>query len=287
MRGKEEYMPGEKRGIFATLETYVDMLINAGLIYLAYFITCYFNSSAPVSHYGIEVFVGVMTVIVGESFIHQIISTSNSTIEFRPAKKIKKIWGSKLAAFTILITVALFFAPEGTLAFYSVWTGIYTFISACALGLKCRLEFAVIKMLRKGQYSLKRTVIVGDNTASVKEYIMQIANNPGSGVMILGYVGDKIAPDVGCDKLGAFKDFIKVLDRYHPTDIVFSMEAYDKRHLIKFVNICEDRCIRVYFLPVTYGFFKDIRQIEQIGSVPLVNLHTNPLNSVGNAYFPG
>lgn len=278
-------MPNEKRGIFAMLETYINMLINAGMIYLAYFVTCYFSDSPAVYPYEVKVFFGVITIIVFESFVSQIISKNYSTIEYRPTKKVKSIWSEKLLSFTVLVFIAILFAPEGTGAFYSVWAAVYSVISASALGLKCRFEFAIIRLLRKGQYSLKRTLIVGDNTASVKEYISQVASNPGSGVMILGFIGDKIEPDVGCEKLGSFKDFIKVLDRYHPTDVVFSMEAYDKRHLIKLVNICEDRCIKVYFLPVTYGFLKDINQIEQIGTVPLVNLHTNPLNRLGNAFI--
>ena len=278
-------MPGTKRGIFATLESYVDMLINAGMIYVAYYITCYFRSSVPVYPHEVKVFFGVITIIVLESFIAQTVSSNNPTIDYRPTKMIKNIWLAKLFTFAVLMLLVIIFAPDGEGAFYSIWTVAYALASASALGIKCRVKFAVIKLLRKGQYSLKRTLIVGDNTASVKEYISQVASNPGSGVMILGYIGDKIEPDVGCDKLGSFKDFIKVLDRYHPTDVVFSMEAYDKRHLIKLVNVCEDRCIKVYFLPVTYGFLKDIAQIEQIGTVPLVNLHTNPLASLGNSFI--
>ena len=261
------------------------MLINAGLIYLSYFITCYFNSSAPTYPYEIKVFFGVLTIIVCESFIAQAISKNHSTIDYRPVQKLKNIWSAKVLSFALLMLLSILFAPESAGAFYSIWAAVYAFISACALGLKCRLKFLIIRLMRKGQYTLKRTIIVGDNTASVREYVTQVASNPGSGIMILGYVGDKIEPDVGCEKLGSFKDFIKVLDRYHPTDVVFSMEAYDKRHLIKLVNVCEDRCIKVYFLPVTYGFFKDIGQIEQIGTVPLVNLHTNPLSNLGNAFI--
>ena len=278
-------MPTEKRGILSTLTTYVNMLINAGMIYVAYFITCYFNDSPPAYPYEIKVFFGVITIIVSESFIAQIITKGTWEIDYRPNKKIKSIWGSKMISFAILLIIAVLFAPTGSLVFFSLWIAIYTLLSAATLGMICRIQFAVLRLLRKGQYYLKRTLIVGDNTSSVKEYITQVASNPGSGIMILGFIGDKIAPDVGCEKLGSFKDFIKVLDRYRPTDVVFSMEAYDKRHLIKLVNICEDRCIKVYFLPVTYGFLKDINQIEQIGNVPLVNLHTNPLNEVGNAFI--
>ena len=278
-------MPNEKRGILSTLSTYVHMLINAGMIYVAYFITCYFNDSPPAYPYEIKVFIGVITIIVSESFIAQIITKSTSTIDYRPTKQVKSIWGTKMVSLAILLLIAVLFAPEGSLVFYSLWAAVYTLVSASALGIVCRIKYAILRLLRKGQYYLKRTLIVGDNTTSVKEYISQVASNPGSGVMILGFIGDKIEPDVGCEKLGSFKDFIKVLDRYHPTDVVFSMESYDKRHLIKLVNICEDRCIKVYFLPVTYGFLKDINQIEQIGNVPLVNLHTNPLSSLGNAFI--
>ena len=39
----------------------------------------------------------------------------------------------------------------------------------------------------------------------------------------------------------------------------------------------------MYFLPVTYGFFKSARQIERVGSLPIVNVHTTPLDNPANA----
>ena len=47
--------------------------------------------------------------------------------------------------------------------------------------------------------------------------------------------------------------------------------------------MCDDRCIKVYFLPVIYGFFKNAQQIEELGSLPLVNLHRTPLDNLANA----
>ena len=107
-------MPGEKHGILATIETYVDMLINASLIYFTYFVTCYFNSSAPAYTYGIKIFVGVASIIVGESLVHQIITKKYSTIEYRPTKNVKQIWSAKFVSFVILIIIALIFAPAST-----------------------------------------------------------------------------------------------------------------------------------------------------------------------------
>ena len=77
------------------------------------------------------------------------------------------------------------------------------------------------------------------------------------------------------------KDLERILDKHRPTDAVFAIDAYDKRHLIKLVNMCDDRCIKVYFLPVIYGFFKTSRQIEQVGHIPVINIHSTPLDDVG------
>ena len=75
----------------------------------------------------------------------------------------------------------------------------------------------------------------------------------------------------------------EILDKYKPTDVVFAIDAYDKRHLIRLVNMCDDRCIKVYFLPVIYGFFKHPRQIEQVGAVPIINIHSTPLDNHAKA----
>jgi lipopolysaccharide/colanic/teichoic acid biosynthesis glycosyltransferase len=48
--------------------------------------------------------------------------------------------------------------------------------------------------------------------------------------------------------------------------------------------MCDDRCIKVYFLPVIYGFFKHSRQIEQVGTLPIINIHSTPLDNSGNAF---
>lgn len=275
-------MPAGRRGFLPMLETYVDMIINALTFNMAFLFACLANANPPVYPNEPLMIAAMLAIIIFESLTHQTINNYNPTIDYTPGKRTANIFKAKFIALAVIMAVIVLFGVEGERTFLGIWAAVYIALSTAFLVAKRKLIIYVIKALRKGQYTLKRTLIVGDNTASTKEYITQIANNPGCGVMILGYVGDKIDLDVGCDKLGSFKDFIKVLDRYRPTDVVFSIDSYDKRHLIKLVNICEDRCIKVYFLPVIYGFFKDIKQIEQIGTVPIVNAHANPLNTLGN-----
>ena len=276
-------MPNGKRSLLSMLESYVDMIINAVAVYIAFVIVCLFNPNPPFEITDPKALIAIFAVIIITSFMYHATDSYRPAIYTIPRKSYWNIIKSNMMAFALIMVWIAFFGIEGMRTFESFWALMHFVVSSTLLIIKRKLMFMTLKILRKGQYILKRTLIIGDNTASVKEYVAEIANNPESGVMILGYVGDKIEPDVGCDNLGSFKDLVKVLDRYRPTDVVFAIDAYDKRHLIKLVNLCDDRCIKVYFLTVTYGYFKNIKQIEQVGSIPMINVHANPLNSLINA----
>ena len=259
------------------------MIINALAIYIAYFFTCLIDNEPPIDLTAFYTVLTVLSIAIITSFIYQACNVYRPVIVFKFSQSYGTILRANVAVFAIMTLLLMLFAKDGTRYFLMFWAMITFGVSTAFLVFKRKLILAIITMLRKKQYILRKTIIVGDNTAAAKEYVAQIANNPGYGVMILGYVGDKIDADVGCDKLGAFRDLVKILDEYKPTDVVFAIDSYDKRHLIRLVNLCDDRCIKVFFLPVIYGFFKNSRQIEQIGSVPIINIHTTPLDNRGNA----
>ncbi len=277
------FMQSEKKSFFGFIENYIDMIINALSIYIAYFFTCLIDKEPPIDVTAFYTVLTVLSIAIITSFIYQACNVYKPVIVFKFGQSYGGILRGNVTVFTIMTLLLMLFAKDGTRTFLMFWAMITFAISTAFLIFKRRLILAIITMLRKKQYILRKTIIVGDNTLAAKEYVSQIANNPGYGVMILGYVGDKIDADVGCDKLGSFRDLVKILDEYKPTDVVFAIDSYDKRHLIRLVNLCDDRCIKVFFLPVIYGFFKNSRQIEQIGSIPIINIHTTPLDNRGHA----
>jgi Undecaprenyl-phosphate glucose phosphotransferase len=186
--------------------------------------------------------------------------------------------------FGIAAVVIALITEDSVKRFLLVWILLTAVISTALITFKCHLIKNILAAFRRRQYNLRRIIIVGDNTAAAEEYIKQVTeNNSDYGAMVLGYVGDKINESVGIEKLGAFNQLSDILDKYKPTDVVFAIDSYDKRRLIKLVNMCDDRCIKVYFLPVIYGFFKNPRQIEQVGNIPLINVHSTPLDNRANA----
>ena len=267
------------------IDNYVDLAVNVLAAYIAYFFSCLAISEAPpVVATDPLVMVVVLMLAIVSAFVYQTLNLYRGPAYTKAWVSYVKIIEANLIVFGIIIVGIAAFASDETRNFLTVWAAITFATSTVFWIFKRRISISVFWLLHRKQFVFRKVIIVGDNTAAAKDYVRQVADDPSLGVMVVGYVGDKITEDVGCDKLGSFRDLEKIIDKYKPTDVVFAIDAYNKRHLIKLVNMCDDRCIRVYFLPVIYGFFKSEKQIEQVGSLPLINIHTTPLDNKANAF---
>ena len=279
-------MYNHNKSTFAIIENYIDMLVNILAIYIAYFFVSLgigeipekFSPTDPV-----PVILIFVTVIVG-SLIYQAFNTYKTHIYVKTHLAIVAIIKANLVYFGLL-AIVFFIAFDETQTFMVTWVFISALLSTIFLIFKRNLILTVMRSLHKKQYILRKVIVVGDNTASAKDFIRQVTDNPQYGMMVIGYVGNKTDPELACDKLGVFKDLDKIIDEHQPSDIVFAIDAYDKRHLIRLVNICDDKCVKVYFLPVIYGFFKSEKQLENIGSLPIINVHNTPLDNRANAFI--
>ncbi len=277
-------MNEQNKSISAMIENYLDMLINAVAIYVAYFFSSLIwgsqppaNATAPVSVIWI-----LVCVIVG-AFTYQAFNIYKTHIYVKAYLAIVAIIKANLVFFGAIAVVVALLARGETQSFLLIWVLISAVASTVFLTFKRNVILSIMMMLHKKQYSLRKVLVVGDNTASAKDFIHQVTSNPQYGMMVIGYIGNKTDPELACDKLGTFKDLATVIDTYKPTDVVFAIDAYDKKHLIKLVNVCDDKCVKVYFLPVIYGFFKSEKQLEKIGSMPIINIHNTPLDNRANA----
>lgn len=185
--------------------------------------------------------------------------------------------------FGALLTMLIFDFEDARFGVF--WMVCSLVVSTAVLLFKKRMMIRFAKFFRRNRYNLRKVIIIGDNTAAASEFLLHVNEDEAGGMMVIGYVGDKIDSGIGVSKLGSFNDLGQILDEYKPSDVVFAIDSYNKKKLIKMVNLCDDRCIKVYFLPVIYGFFKSSRQIEPVGSLPVINIHSTPLDSRLNAFM--
>ncbi len=276
-------MNGQNRSIFPQIENYLDMLINITAIYIGFFFNCIFIGEPPFNIGEPSYVISILVAVIIISFFYQTLNTYKKHIYIKAYIAIVNIIKANLIVFGAVVLGFTFFANDASRYFLIMWT-LFSFIFSTAFLLfKRNIVLSIVKALYKKQYILRKVIIVGDNIASAKEFIHQVTTNPQYGLMVIGYVGNKTDPELACDKLGTFKELGAVIDEHRPTDIVFAIDAYDKRHLIRLVNICDDKCVKVYFLPVIYGFFKSEKQIEKVGSMPVINIHSTPLDNRANA----
>lgn len=273
------------RSFLTVVETYFDMLINIASIYIAYvFLILMVEPAVEIT--SPFTIIGIMLTVFCSSFVYQGLNLYHPIVRQKRYSVSFEIIRINLIFFGALALLSALIISDPALSdFMLYWVLLSGFISSAFLIFKRHIIRDVARQFFKKQFNLRKIIIIGDNVAAMREYVKQVNSNEQAGCMILGYIGDKIDEDVGCDKLGSRDNVANILDQYRPTDVVFAVAAYNKNALIKTVNLCDDRCIKVYFLPTIYGFFKSSKQIEQFGSLPLVNIHTTPLDNPANAFI--
>ena len=276
-------MPNGRRRIANIVETYIDILANIIAIIISYFFAIMIREEQVVPLNNPVTLILIAINLLCLTFVY---TTLNMYRPNRYARKFRSVFEplrANLLYYGALAAIIAFVTEDGYTDFFLYWTLFAFILSTAFLTFKRHLIKTLIASWRTRKIALRKIIIVGDNTVSAKEYVRQTTATDQYGTMILGYVGNRIDEDIGVEKLGGINNLPDVLDKYKPTDVVFAIDAYDKRRIINLVNQCDDRCIKVYFLPVIYGFFKTSRQIEQVGSIPVINIHSTPLDNATNA----
>lgn len=276
-------MQSGRRGILDVLENYVDMLLNFVAVLVAYFFDIIVYGRVVIELFLPHTMIMIMAQLLLSSFVYHIMNLYRPNRYRSSYHSVIEMLKVNVAYYGALALVVNLVTREEYKGFILMWILFTALFSTIFISFKRHLIKSILGAFSAKQYNLRKVIIVGDNGTTAAEYVRQVTENSKYGTMVLGYVGDKMSEDIGVTKLGSFAKLGEILDKYKPTDVIFAIDAYDKRHLIRLVNLCDDRCIKVYFLPVIYGFFKHPRQIEQVGDVPVINIHSTPLDNHAKA----
>ncbi|MBR2465472.1 MAG: exopolysaccharide biosynthesis polyprenyl glycosylphosphotransferase [Clostridia bacterium] len=276
-------MNAEKRNIWIAIENIIDFFVNILSIFVGYLFAIMIYDGNVIKISAVPVIIVIAAVLFVASFFYQAFNLYARVPGVKPYRMLFDILKANAVYFGILVILAALFAAGYVKLFIVHWILISAFISTVILMYKKRAIIKAVIEMRKKQENVRTAIIIGDNILTASDYVKAVFKNRESGIKIIGCVGRKMTEEVGCQKLGDFEDLERILDEYKPSEAVFAIDSYDKKHLIKLVNLCDDRCIKVFFLPVIYGFFKNPRQIEQVGSMPVINIHSTPLDNKANA----
>ena len=280
------------RGLLDVLDAYSDMMLVALALFLAYLLAYFVKGGSfldvarpTVTVYDPWSVALVMISLICASFVFALSGL------YKPGRYRRGVSGffvpvrSNLIFYGLAAIFVLTVTREELTLFFLWWVFFSCIFSTALLLIKRLIIIVVWQVFLKKSLSARRIIIVGDNSEVAREYIKQSRKDVEGGDVILGFVGSKTGDEVGVVKLGAPSSLAEILDRHMPTDVVFAIDSYDKNSLIRLVNMCDDRCIRVFILPVAYGFFKSSKQIEDVGTLPVINVHSTPLDNFANAFL--
>ena len=183
-----------------------------------------------------------------------------------------------------LVLVAVLTSRAEVERLLSLWLICAFAVSTVAIWLKRIAARRITRFLRRRGTGVVSTLIVGDRGEVVDRIHSSLLGGESERLMPFGAVGpaDMICD---CELLGEVGELGRVLDDYRPEAVIFALERTEEAEVRAAVSACYDRCVRVYFHPTVYGYFKSERQVERDGGVLLINAYSTPLDLLINRFF--
>ena len=79
-------MPSGKRSLLSMIESYMDMIINAVSVYVAFILACLFSGDPPFEITEPEALIAIFAVIIVSSFMYHVTDNYRPTIYTLPRK---------------------------------------------------------------------------------------------------------------------------------------------------------------------------------------------------------
>ncbi|MGN2337057.1 undecaprenyl-phosphate glucose phosphotransferase [Clostridium cagae] len=143
------------------------------------------------------------------------------------------------------------------------------------------LRRTLSKMRSKGM-NLKHVIIIGAGETA-KEYLNIIKENKSFGYNYTGYVAN--SSNFEGSKLGDFNDLYKILNTFNADEVICALDIEDAKYLESIVNACEKSGTKISIIPFCYKYIPSKPYIDQLGSIPLINVRRIPLDNFGNAFM--
>ena len=165
-------------------------------------------------------------------------------------------------------------------AYYLVWLFLSQTVSFLLIGLKKLSVMTALRRVRARQRNIKYVLIVTDSQEMADGYMEEIEQNPHFGYSVIGYVGNLNIS--GLTHLGTTGDLDRIIKEFRPDEVVMAFETVRKRVITRYIDVCNDNCCKVLFVPAICGYFRAPGQVTGVGNLPLIDVWSTPLDNPAN-----
>ncbi|NFO04769.1 undecaprenyl-phosphate glucose phosphotransferase [Clostridium botulinum] len=271
----------ENQNLFNKINAISDILILLLAMICAYFIRFYiFLPVANTNYIKLTKYIQFTLFIIPVNLI--IYNFLNLYHSFR-STDFKKEFFQIFKANTILTAISLSLLYIFKLIDISRWViVIFYFINILLITSKRFVLRKILSKMRSNGMNLKHVIIIGAGEIA-KEYLKVIKDNKSFGYSYAGYVAN--SSNFEGRKLGSFKDLFEVLTKYNVDEVICALNIEDSKYLEQIVAACEKSGTKISIIPFCYKYIPSKPYIDQLGSIPLINVRRIPLDNLGNAFM--
>jgi len=161
-----------------------------------------------------------------------------------------------------------------------IYVLVSIYVSLAVWRFLCR---SLIRWFRTSGHNAHHVVFVGNNVP-IRELCEEM-RHPFYGYFVEGYFSDEPMEDApeGLKLLGTVADVVPYV-KGHPylQQLYCSLPAVRSGEIMEIIDTCERNCVRFYTIPQFRTYLKRTMQLEVLGTIPVLCIRENPLNSLTN-----
>lgn len=139
------------------------------------------------------------------------------------------------------------------------------------------------RFLYRFNIGVHRVILIGTN-ASAEELARELTSNSRLGYIYLGHIetgkGTHSGKKIG-RHLGALKDLEKILDHYHPDELIVTQAHIGEQALLELITIAKQRRIDLKLTPTFLGVQTARVRYQSMAGVPILEVQRTPLQGWG------
>ena len=257
-----------------TFSAFIDAVLNFGAICVALLLVNEVNTL----RLGGTVTAVSAGIAVGSVVVYFVFDMYTTNIFVKMHSNILKLFFANL---TIVLVSMVALATLSLFEMYVMVILVSSLISFTLLFVKLLITTKVVHAVRAKRKRTKKIIIVG-NGKSAKELSRQIEENPHYGFNVIGCVTDEAEDKI--NRLGSYEELESVIKEHNPHEVVIALDFKDEEMVQKYLDVC-DRCgIRTAIIPPSYQYFRSKCQVDMMGTLPIINTRTIPLDNIINSF---
>ncbi len=270
----------DAHGVLKGLDMTLDLVLNISVAYITYLVVNLLNPAIVLDPTKM-----LLSIVIFALLTSVLYNYHNVYLPMRiqsPLFFITRIFLVHVEIF--VFAVAMILLSDGAKdVFFLSWMVPAISISFLLIASKKIAMLSILHSMRIRQRNMKRILLVTDCQEMADEYMEEVFDNPQFGYTVIGYIGNLNV--VGLPHLGNTGDLDRVIKEEAPDEVVIALDTVRKKLITKYINDCNNNCVKVMVVPAICGYFKSPKQISMMGNLPLLDIRSTPLDNRLNRFI--